>query len=88
MSPHQIKNGKDILTCMIVIIVFNGILNSFETLALDKSAKEIGADILQEFGISGKDNTICVLDDGVDYTHENLGQCSQAQFLAANCSTI
>ena len=38
--------------------------------------------------ITGKGETICILDSGVDYTHPNLGGCSQSQFLGGNCSKI
>jgi parallel beta-helix repeat protein len=43
---------------------------------LDESNPLIGAEIVeQELEITGKGISVCVLDTGVDYTHENLGGC-------------
>ncbi len=35
--------------------------------------------------LTGKYQSICVIDTGVDYRHDNLGNCSTSQFLAGNC---
>ncbi|NQV09366.1 S8 family serine peptidase [Candidatus Woesearchaeota archaeon] len=56
--------------------------------ALDKSRVEIGASTLNDLGITGKGNTICLIDDGVDYTHENLGDCTTIDFQNGNCKVI
>ena len=58
------------------------------TLALDKSRVEVGADILNNFGITGKDKNVCLIDDGIDYTNEYLGTCTDNQFINGNCRTI
>ncbi|MBI2549431.1 S8 family serine peptidase, partial [Candidatus Woesearchaeota archaeon] len=47
-----------------------------EVSGLDKSRKEIHADIINEAGIRGKDFAVCIIDDGIDYTHPNLGGCN------------
>lgn len=56
--------------------------------ALDKSRVEIGANKINELGITGKGITICLIDDGVDYTNEYLGGCTTPQYQAGNCPTI
>lgn len=38
--------------------------------------------------VTGVNVTIAILDTGVDYTHPDLGGCTQSQFLAGNCSKV
>ncbi|MBI2655735.1 S8 family serine peptidase [Candidatus Woesearchaeota archaeon] len=38
--------------------------------------------------ITGKDETVCVIDTGVDYTHPALGNCSSQQFMDGTCSKV
>lgn len=36
--------------------------------------------------ITGLGQTICIIDTGIDYTHTDLGGCTNETFLAGNCS--
>jgi len=38
--------------------------------------------------VTGKGETICVIDSGIDYTHPDLGGCTTDEFLAGNCSKV
>jgi len=38
--------------------------------------------------LTGKGETICVIDSGVNYTHPALGGCDNETFLAGNCSKV
>ncbi|MEM4347189.1 MAG: S8 family serine peptidase [Candidatus Altiarchaeota archaeon] len=38
--------------------------------------------------ITGKGQTVCVIDTGIDYRHQDLGNCTQEQFLNGNCSKV
>jgi subtilisin family serine protease len=64
------------------------------SLLLNNSVPSIGANILWTFNdsqnmtITGKNITISIIDTGVDYTHVDLGNCDQAEFLAGNCSKV
>lgn len=53
----------------------------------------INADIINNISIgdvyiNGTGQTICVIDTGLDYTHEEFGSCNTTQFLAGNCSMV
>jgi hypothetical protein len=54
------------------------------SIGLDKSTKLIGSNILVDFSLNGQNNTICLIDTGVDYMHENLGNCNNI----SNCDRI
>lgn len=56
--------------------------------ALDYSKNEIGADVINNMGITGKYQTICLIDDGVDYTHPSLGSCSLNEIQTGKCSAF
>ena len=63
------------------------------SITLDASIPIINADdawnlIYNGTNITGAGETVCIIDTGIDYTHENLGNCSQSEFLAGNCSKI
>jgi subtilisin family serine protease len=38
--------------------------------------------------LTGAGQSVCVIDTGVDYTHPNLGGCTQEDFLAGNCGKV
>jgi len=38
--------------------------------------------------LTGKGITIGILDSGIDYTHEDFGGCTQAEFLTGNCEKV
>ncbi|VVB60703.1 Subtilisin-like serine protease [uncultured archaeon] len=46
-----------------------------------------GKQILGE-NITGAGTSVCIIDTGVDYTHPDLGNCTQSQFLGGNCSKV
>ncbi len=38
--------------------------------------------------LTGKNITIAIIDTGIDYTHPDLGNCTQQQFLTGTCSKV
>lgn len=38
--------------------------------------------------ITGKGESVCVIDTGVDYTHPAMGNCSTANFTSGNCGKV
>lgn len=38
--------------------------------------------------ITGTGETICILDTGINYTHESLGGCTGDEFLSGNCNKV
>ena len=62
-------------------------------LFLDDSAQLVNATntwklIYNNINITGKHETVCVLDTGVDYTHPALGGCTSDEFLSGTCSKV
>ncbi len=51
-------------------------------------ANPVWAKQYQGINITGKGETVCIIDTGVDYTHTSLGGCSEEQFLAGTCSKV
>ncbi|MBU1622227.1 MAG: S8 family serine peptidase, partial [Nanoarchaeota archaeon] len=40
------------------------------------------------YNITGEGETVCVIDTGVDYTHTDLGNCTNTTFLDGTCSKV
>ncbi|MEK6837644.1 MAG: S8 family serine peptidase, partial [Nanoarchaeota archaeon] len=60
---------------------------------LNESAKVVNADkawglTFNSENITGKGETICIPDTGVNYTHAALGGCTTGQFLAGSCPKV
>ena len=52
------------------------------------NATEAVAKLVNDINITGKSQTICVLDTGVNYTHESLGGCSQSTFTSGHRTKV
>ena len=64
-----------------------------KSIMLDSSVPQVNATgawglIYNGINITGKGESICVIDTGIDYTHPSLGGCTTASFLAGNCSKV
>ncbi|MFH1181752.1 MAG: S8 family serine peptidase [Candidatus Woesearchaeota archaeon] len=58
-------------------------------LGLNESVKAIKVDpYVWDLGYTGDGITICVLDSGIAYTHPDLGNCTQEEFLSGTCDKI
>lgn len=61
---------------------------------LDNSVALVGAPQVwamndsQGLNVTGQNITIAIIDSGIDYTHADLGNCTNASFLAENCSKV
>ncbi|MBL7101042.1 MAG: S8 family serine peptidase [Nanoarchaeota archaeon] len=43
---------------------------------------------IENQNVTGAGETICILDTGINYTHESFGSCSETEFLNGNCDKI
>ncbi len=67
--------------------------DNIRSFALDSSVLQVNATnawrlIYNGTNVTGKGESICVIDSGIDYTHESLGACTTSQFLAGACSKV
>lgn len=67
--------------------------DNVRSFALDSSALQVNATnawrlIYNGTNITGKGESICVVDSGIDYTHESLGGCTSTQFLSGKCGKV
>jgi len=44
--------------------------------------------MVSEENITGKGESVCVIDSGIDYRHVEFGSCTNETFLAGNCSSV
>ncbi|MDA1197417.1 MAG: S8 family serine peptidase [Nanoarchaeota archaeon] len=58
------------------------------TISLSESIPQIGADTVHNLGYKGAGQYICILDTGVEYTHQSLGNCTETEFLNGNCEKV
>lgn len=61
--------------------------------SLDVSASVINATttwrlIYNSSNITGSGQSVCVIDTGIDYTHNNFGDCSNTSFLDGDCDKV
>ena len=69
------------------------IKSGIKSIMLDASVPQVNATgawklVYGGANITGKGESVCVIDTGIDYTHPNLGGCTTASFLAGNCSKV
>src|SRR3989338_5558235 len=83
-SYNKLKNSPNVMK-----IIKNGV----KDFALDASVPMVNATnvwrmIYNDFNVTGRGETICVIDSGIDYAHPSLGGCTTDNFLAGNCSKV
>ncbi len=44
--------------------------------------------LINNLNLTGKGQTVCILDTGINYSHSDFGGCSKTDFLNGNCSKI
>ena len=44
--------------------------------------------VQESFNLTGKSQTICILDTGINYSHRDLGNCTEEDFLESNCNKV
>lgn len=55
---------------------------------LKESSEIVFPKNLNQLGLTGNGISVCVIDTGVDYTHQSLGGCSHAEFIEGNCAKV
>ena len=83
-SYEKLRNNPNVLE-----IVKSGI----KSFALEESVPLVNATnvwrlIYNNANVTGKWETVCVIDSGIDYTHQSLGNCTIESFLGGNCSKV
>ena len=78
---------NQLFTCTFLSLILL-IYVSSNAYSLEITTEIIGSKYLNSLGYLGQDKSICIIDTGVDYTHQNLGDCSQFQFLSGTCQKV
>ena len=52
------------------------------------NATEVTKRLINNLNITGKSKTVCILDTGINYTHESFGSCSTTDFVNGNCPKV
>src|SRR3989338_5431444 len=81
---EKLKNDPDVKAIQ---------LNRVKSFALDSSVPLVNATnswrlIYNGINITGKGESVCIVDSGIDYTHPALGSCTTNQFTAGNCRKV
>lgn len=70
-------------------IIPNGVKNIFLADSVPLIQASVAWNISsQAQTIDGTGQTVCLVDTGVDYTHDSLGNCDASSFLAGTCSKV
>src|SRR3989344_8022045 len=83
-SYEKLKNNPNVLSIeksqaiKISLINSAGIINATRAWGL----------VYNGTNITGKGQSVCVIDTGVDYTHPALGNCSSNSFMNGTCSKV
>lgn len=48
----------------------------------------MGSDLLNEAGFNGANQAACIIDSGIDYRHEALGDCNTEDYFEGNCKKV
>ena len=69
------------------------VLEEYYSVSLDTSTPQQGIPEVRgvsKLGINltGVNQTVCVIDTGIDYTHDNLGNCTSANFTGGVCPKV
>lgn len=69
------------------------IKNGVKRFSLDASVPLVNATnvwrlVYSGVNVTGKGQSVCVIDSGIDYTHPSLGNCTTSSFIVGNCSKV
>jgi len=73
---ENLKEIKEDLKVKINLRESNSIINS----------TVVNAKIINNLNLTGNDQTICILDTGINYSHKDFGSCSRGDYLNNKCN--